>query len=132
MNDPRHLLPAVSDQVVILLVDDEPLIRNVASIVLEAEGYFVLAAADGEEALELSRHFPGNIHLLLSDIRMPRLDGLALRDRVAAERPATRILLMSGQSDVPTIQPFLRKPFNPVQLKQAVRRTLANRAQMHT
>src|SRR5579872_1244282 len=130
MNAPRHLLPAVSDQVVILLADDEPVVRNVASIVLDAEGYFVLAAADGEEALQLSRRFPGNIHLLLSDIRMPRLDGLGLRDCIAAERPATKILLMSGQTDLPALQPFLRKPFNPVELKQAVRRTLANRALM--
>ena len=55
------------------------MVRNMACIALEAEGYFVLAAGDGEQALSMSRQFPGKIHALLSDVKMPNLDGLELR-----------------------------------------------------
>ncbi len=62
MEDPEHLCPSRPDQTVILVVDDEVMIRNIAQITLETVGYFVLAAHDGEEALHISRKFPGTIH----------------------------------------------------------------------
>src|SRR5579863_2128622 len=96
MDNPEHLLPSDPHQTVILLVDDEPMIRNVARITLEAEGYFILTASDGNEAMFISGKFPGTIHALLSDIRMPKMDGLELRKRIQKERPIIKILLMSG------------------------------------
>jgi CheY-like chemotaxis protein len=54
MEDPQHLRPARPDQTVILIVDDEVMVQNVARITLEADGYFVLTAHDGEEALHIS------------------------------------------------------------------------------
>ena len=85
-------------------------------------GYFVLAAADGEEALQLSRQFPGPIHAVLSDIKMPKMDGLNLRAAILKERPGTKILLMSGDTAmVPQGAAFLQKPFGPDILRARIR-----------
>jgi CheY-like chemotaxis protein len=125
MDNPEHLLPLRPDQAVVLIVDDDPMIRNITRIVLEAEGYFILSAADGEEALLLSRKFPGAIHLVLSDVTMPNMNGLQLRDRLRQERASTRLLLMSGeQVDLPAEQPFLWKPFRLDALRERVREML--------
>jgi len=128
MEDPEHLRPARPDQTVILVVDDEVMIRNVAHITLEADGYFILAAHDGEEALHISRSFPGTIHAVLSDVRMPKMDGMQLRERILKERPGIKILLMSGYVDAsPLINvPFLAKPFDPAVLKDRIRQLLAS------
>jgi len=90
MEDPEHLRPSHPDQPVILIVDDDVMIRNIARITLEADGYFILAAHDGEEALHISRKFPGTIHAVLSDVMMPKVDGLQLRERILTEVPAFR------------------------------------------
>jgi CheY-like chemotaxis protein len=91
MQNPEHLRLSNSDQTVILPADDEVLIRNVARITLQSAGYFVLAANDGEEALNISRQYPGTIHALLSDVNMPNLDGLELREQILFERPGTKV-----------------------------------------
>lgn len=76
MDKAEHLRPRHPDQTVVLLAEDDVMVRNIARIVLESEGYCILTAVHGEEALIISDKFPGAIHLLLSDIRMPVLDGL--------------------------------------------------------
>jgi two-component system C4-dicarboxylate transport response regulator DctD len=121
MNNPQNLLPADPDHVVVLVAEDEVMIQNVARIALEKAGFFVLTATDGEEALTISRGFPSTIHALVSDIKMPKLDGFGLRERIVAERPAIKVLLMSGQVD-PHVGgvTFLRKPFRPAQLREKV------------
>jgi DNA-binding response OmpR family regulator len=124
MNKRERVLPLDANQTVILLAEDEPLLRNVVRIMLEKEGYFILSAADGEEALYLSRTFPGKIHMLLSDVEMPWMDGLQLRSQVLEERPATRVLLMSGHVDGSVGQSLLRKPFSMVVLRERVREML--------
>jgi DNA-binding response OmpR family regulator len=124
MDNPERLLSSCADQLVILIVDDEPVIRNIVRVALEEEGYFILTAADGEEALLLSRTFPGAIHLLLTDVQMPKLNGLQLRERLREERPATRVLLMSGRVGMAAEQAFLAKPFSRDVLKERVRRML--------
>jgi len=128
MEDPEHLRPARPDQTVILLVDDEVMVRNVARITLEADGYFILTAHDGEEALHISREFPGTIHALLSDVNMPKIDGSELRERILKERPGIKVLLMSGygNAEFPTFIPFLAKPFGPATLKERIRQLLAS------
>ena len=78
MKNPENLKPAHVDQTVILIAEDEVLVANIARIVLESDGYFILIASDGQDALFISRQYPGTIHLLLSDIKMPHLNGLEL------------------------------------------------------
>jgi DNA-binding response OmpR family regulator len=92
---------------------------------LEADGYFVLTAHDGEEALHISREFPGTIHGVLSE--MPIMDGVELRERILVERPGIPVLLMSGYVDaaVPFDVAFLAKPFDPATLRDRIREQLA-------
>jgi CheY-like chemotaxis protein len=65
-------------QPVILVADDEPLIRNLVTLLLQHDGYFVMSAADGHEGLHLSRKYPGVIDLLITDMEMPRMNGTDL------------------------------------------------------
>lgn len=81
----------------------------------------MLTAGDGEQALILSREFRGTIHVLVSDIVMPKLDGMALREQMLRERPTVRVLLMSGSADRPLEGvAFLPKPFAGGELEQRV------------
>jgi DNA-binding NtrC family response regulator len=109
----------------VLVVDDEDIVRQVVRATLEAVDCFALTANDGEQALKLSRSFRGVIHILVSDIVMPKMNGLALREQILRDRPAIKVLLMSGQTDQ-RIQdvPFLRKPFTLEDLKERVRALL--------
>lgn len=101
------------------------MIRNIVRLTLEAEGYFILTAADGEQALFMSRQYPGQIHAVLSDVTMPNMDGLELRNRIFLERPGIKFLLMSGKIDHPAENlPFLPKPFTPAVLKDRMRTLL--------
>ena len=127
MNNPQNLLPPRSDQVVILVADDDVIVQNVARIVLEREGYFVLTASDGEEALTISGQYPGTIDALLTDVKMPKMDGLELTERVLIDRPKLKVIIMSGQIDDPLIRgvSFLRKPFGPPVLRDRMREVLA-------
>ena len=120
MDNPEHLRPTTSGQPVLLIAEDEVIVRNIAQIALEQAGYFVLTAHDGEEALTISRAFPGKIHLVLSDVHMPKIDGFQLREYMTAERPETTVLMMSGEVSGPQGVPFLPKPFTPPVLVTAV------------
>src|SRR5215467_2743800 len=121
-----NLRPSRADQTVILVVDDDVIIRNIVRILLEREGYFILSAHNAEEALHISRKFPGAIHAVLSDVRMPKMDGLELRERLLAERPGIQVLLMSGYVGSPTGNiPFLAKPFGPAILLGRIRQLLS-------
>jgi YesN/AraC family two-component response regulator len=89
-------------------------------------------AADGEEALDLSRRYIGEIHLLLSDVTMPRMNGFRLAEAIREERPSTRALLISGRISSEILAgnalfDFLHKPFVPEQLKTKLRQILARR-----
>jgi CheY-like chemotaxis protein len=116
----------------ILLVEDEEPIRQLARTALERLGYTILAAGDGDGAMALAAHHTGPIHLLLSDgvlsgVRVPEM----LR-RIVAQRPDTKILLMSGYSQEAVFQndivapntAFLPKPFTIRQLTERVREVL--------
>jgi CheY-like chemotaxis protein len=69
-------------ETVILLAEDEPVVRNLIGLVLSKEGYSVLTAKDGQEALEICRLFKEPIHLLLTDKTMPQMNGLELAESV--------------------------------------------------
>ena len=136
--DGTHLLPVdLPDlrllgvhQPVILVADDEPLIRNLVTLLMQREGHFVLSAADGHEGLELSRKYPGLIDLLITDVNMPRMNGTDLCGHLMEERPGIKVLVMSG-TDMREIighnanLPFLPKPFDGQTLKARVRVILA-------
>ena len=81
---------------VILLVDDDLDVQFYVWTFFQEAGFAVLTADDGRVALELSRNYPGVIDLLLSDVDMPRMDGLELYRHIAAQRPEIKVLMMSG------------------------------------
>lgn len=119
---------------VILVADDEVMIRNLVTILMQTEGYFVLAAADGHEGLELSRKYPGTIELVITDMQMPKLNGADLCAHLLEERPGIKVLVMSG-ADIGEIVsqninlPFLPKPFDGKTLIARVRAILSAPAQ---
>lgn len=125
------LIPRGSETV--LVVEDEQGVRELAAEFLRAGGYSVLEAADGIEALEIAQRFARTIHVVLSDMVMPRMGGAELAKRVKALRPGAKILLMSGYSERLSDQkdeaiaqvPMLQKPFSMNTLAEAVRGVLA-------
>ncbi len=109
----------------ILVVDDEPLIREMLALVLEREGFAVYCAADGAEALHKYRLHRDEIELVISDCIMPRVDGPTLAARLAVERPELPMILMSDTFSVEDLDPnlhlqFLPKPFDISGLLSAV------------
>jgi len=116
----------------ILLVEDEPGVRDLASQFLRASGYSVLEATDGVQALEVAEGYPGPIHLLLSDMVMPRMSGQELMRRLLTARKDIKIILMSGYSEYNGTEfqqadrIFLRldKPFSLASLVGKVREAL--------
>jgi CheY-like chemotaxis protein len=109
---------AQREQVPILVAEDEAMLRTIAVEMLEEAGFRVFEAADGVEALELLKANP-QIGLLVSDVKMPRMDGYALAAAGYALRPELKVLLMTGYSQEPPPQllrdhsiQVLHKPFN--------------------
>jgi DNA-binding response OmpR family regulator len=117
-------------QSVILVADDEALIRNLVTLLLQQEGHLVLSAANGHEGLELSRRYPGTIDLVITDVQMPRLNGADLCEHLLEERPGIKALVMSGADMGEIVSqninlPFLPKPFDGKTLIARVRAILA-------
>jgi CheY-like chemotaxis protein len=116
---------------VILLVEDEDMIRGLARTILETSGYVVIEACNGREGLTICETNEGSIDLLLSDVVMPELSGRELAEYAVKLRPAMKIMFMSGytpdvilKEGVHKETAFLQKPFTPVELAQKVRETL--------
>ena len=116
----------------ILVAEDEEAVRRIASRVLTKEGYRVLEARDGEDALEVLARYDGPVDLLLSDVVMPGLNGRDLAARVAESGRGIRVLYMSGYTDDEALQRsfegeeavLLRKPFTRDTLLHRVRAAL--------
>jgi CheY-like chemotaxis protein len=116
----------------ILLVEDEPGVRNLVRDTLKEDGYIVLEAANSAEALLLSGQHTGPIHLLLTDVVMPGLSGRQLAERLLPLRPELKVLYMSGYTDDAIVRhgvlepgvAFLHKPFAPQMLTHKVREVL--------
>jgi two-component system, cell cycle sensor histidine kinase and response regulator CckA len=120
-----------ANETVILLAEDDVLVRNLVQSMLSKEGYSVLAAKDGQEADEICERFAGPIHSLLTDVNMPRMTGPELAEKVRAHRPGAKIMIMSGQTTTAILEEnmphgFLRKPFIPPALLQCVQRVLTS------
>jgi two-component system cell cycle sensor histidine kinase/response regulator CckA len=131
------IVPAAPEEVVggsetLLLVEDEAALRSLGQEILRDQGYKVLAAGSGGEALELARNHTAPIHLLVTDVVMPGMDGRELADRLAPLHPETRCLFMSGYTDDAIVRrgvreegmPFLQKPFSIDALALKVREVL--------
>jgi len=123
MDDPQPARCCDAAAPVILIAEDEAGIRNFAQLILEETGYVVLSAANGEEALCLSRTYGGRIHVLLTDIVMPNMGGVELSSTLLAERPGIGVVLMSGHTFAENISqefPFMQKPFSPRILRETI------------
>ncbi len=119
----------------ILLVEDEPEIRRFIVKVLAVQGYQVLEAHDGTQALALCRQHPGPIHLLLADVVIPDTSGPELAANIQALRPQIRLLYISAfdtgllrqNFGLSARAAFLQKPFDAEDLLKKVQDTLQSR-----
>ena len=116
----------------VLVVEDEAPVRSVARQVLERHGYTVLEAPSAEAALDIATRYSGAIHLLLTDVVMPGLNGRELATRLADLRPDARVIFMSGYTDDAVtrhgvLEPgsaYVQKPFTPDAIARKVREVL--------
>jgi PAS domain S-box-containing protein len=116
----------------LLLVEDDAVVRELLGTTLRKYGYTVLEAPGAHAALEVSRSTHGPIHLLLTDVVMPQMNGRRLAEILRLERAATRVLFMSGYSDDAVLRagvqaydtPFIQKPFSAEALAMKVREAL--------
>ena len=112
----------------VLVVEDEEIVRELVCDVLEEQGYHVLCAANGREALELAGNFHDAIDLLITDVVMPYMSGQELAETLSYLRPEMKVLFVSGYSDTdlgdgmldPRVE-LLQKPFAPHELSQKIR-----------
>jgi CheY-like chemotaxis protein len=120
---------------VILLVEDEDMVRALARRILEVSGYVVLEARNGCEGLALCEAHQGSIDILVTDVMMPELGGRELAEGALKLRPGLKVLFMSGHTQDVILKegiaqgiPFLQKPFTPAQLAQKVAEALDSKA----
>ena len=117
----------------ILLVEDQEAVRSLAKAALRQHGYQVLEALDGAEAIDVAKRFSGEIHLLLTDVVMPGINGKELSERLIAMRPGLKVLFVSGYTAnviahggvIDQDIAYMAKPFSPDGLAAKVRKVLA-------
>jgi PAS domain S-box-containing protein len=116
----------------VLVAEDEERVRALARVALQSYGFTVLEARDSREAVALAQHHNGPIHLLMTDVVMPKVSGRQLAEQLAALRPGLKVLFMSGYTDDAVFRhgvleagtAFLQKPFTPTALARKVREVL--------
>jgi two-component system cell cycle sensor histidine kinase/response regulator CckA len=116
----------------VLLVEDDEALRALAREILSIQGYTVLEATSPSEALRLADTFQEPIHILLTDVVMPQMNGRQVADHVLATRPGLKVLFMSGYTDAAIVQHgvlepgthFIQKPFTPDGLSRKIRELL--------
>ena len=125
--------PAAGGGETILLVEDDEAVRSLAERVLMLQGYRVITAGDGREGLEQAEAFEGPIHLLVTDVIMPRIGGRELSEKIEMVRPGIPVLFISGYTDDALLRHGVRhgevrmlyKPFSAGEFANAVRSALA-------
>jgi len=123
---------ALNGSEIVLLVEDEPSVRSLARRILERNGYTVLEAPDGRDALRLADQYKQPIQLLLTDMMMPELSGPDVWAALKKKRPELRVLFMSGYTNEDMVRrgllnagsAFLQKPFTAADLAKAARTAL--------
>ena len=129
---PARLSPVKSGTATILLVEDELAVRRLASRLLRQQGYTVMEAANGLEALRIASNERQPIHLLLTDVVMPGMSGPELALHLGREHSTMKVIYMSGYADevidshgvLADGMDFLQKPFTPHELTVRVRESL--------
>jgi CheY-like chemotaxis protein len=132
-SSPPPSKPTLRGSETILVVEDEDQVRDLVCTILRRQGYNVLEAQNAGEAFLVCEKFPAQIHLLLTDMVMPRMGGRELVERVGPMRPEMKTLYMSGYSEEAIGHPgdfaarvaFLHKPITPDALTRRVREVLA-------
>ena len=130
----RSRMEPSRDTMTILLVEDEEMVRSLVRAILQGNGYTVLEAASGAEALQVNAQREDPIHLMVTDVMMPHLNGRELAERLKPLRPDMKVLYMSGytedevvrQGALETSAAFLQKPFAPNDLLRKVHETMDN------
>ena len=116
-----------------LVVDDEPSVRSFIMAVLQSDGFQTIEAENGVHALELIHKAGGAVDLLVSDIKMPLMDGITLACSVRAEFPAIPLILVSGYADIEQAKipdtgfEFVQLPFHPATLLSAVKKVMGSK-----
>ena len=113
-------------------MEDDDDVRGMTREALESQGYTVLAASRGHEALEILKRHAGPVHLVVTDVVMPHMNGGELAQRLRAACRGIRVLFISGYTDDPAVRrdvldagaPFLQKPFDLEALARKVREVL--------
>jgi two-component system, cell cycle sensor histidine kinase and response regulator CckA len=130
---PQPAAPAPArGQESILVVEDEPALRELTTRVLQGAGYLVLPAASGADALALLERHAGDVHLVFTDVVMPGMSGRELATRLARLRPGLRVLYTSGYTEDAILRHgvlddpsrFLSKPYTPAELRRRIRLAL--------
>ncbi|MBI5420115.1 MAG: PAS domain S-box protein [Deltaproteobacteria bacterium] len=124
--------PLQNGQETVLLVEDENVVRELVRDILQENGYTVLAASDGAEALQVWGSYPEQVHLMITDVVMPKMGGRELAESLEKQQAGLKVLYMSGYTDESIVHhgvldsgiPFLQKPFTPDALLRKVREVL--------
>jgi DNA-binding response OmpR family regulator len=112
----------------LLLVDDDPALLRGLATALRRRGYRVIEASGAGDALLAAELHPGRIDLLVTEVSLPRLDGLQVARRLGARDPGIGMLFLAGaESGLPEVAPCLLKPFTPAALVRRVRAVLDGR-----
>ena len=137
--EPANPVNLVAPSETILVVEDDPTVRQFVHAVLERAGYRVICAEQGREAVEVYQQRENTIDLVLTDLVMPEMDGTVLASKLKNLNPAVRVLYMSGYAADADVRhgcldggiPLMQKPFSPNDLLKKVREALSQSAVAH-
>ncbi len=129
-----EVAPPPAGSGVILVVDDEDVVRNACVAMAESMGFTVLTAGDGEQAVEMVRRHGAGIRAIILDLTMPCLDGAAALERILCIEPGMKVILSSGYDEAEAtrrvakdrLAGFIRKPYSLEQFRNALRRALGD------